>query len=240
MLGEKAMRSIDTRYSGLVVLLVGALVELLLDPSALWSQEQSAQQAQGTVYEVDTKASRVYVRVDPAGFGHAHGVVGVLASGRGSLGDPHKIGELVFDLTSFSADEPEVRQYVGLNGAVSDSERRSVTQTMLGPSVLDTGQYPTATYTVTSITPLDKQKPGEPGRYQVEGKLDLHGTKRPVRFQAKAERAEAKGAFRVRGEFSLLQTDYGITPYSALFGAVKVKDELRIDGDVALVPKMAR
>ena len=186
---------------------------------------------------MDTKVSRVYVKVLPDGRGHAHGVMGRFASGRGLLGARDKIGELVIDLTSFAADDPEARRYVGLEENVSERERRNVTHTMLGPNVLDTAQYLTATFTVTSITPLDKQRPGEPGNYQVEGKLDFHGVSGPIRFQAKAERTEMKEAFRVRGQFLLVQTRYGITPYSALFGAVKVKDELRVYGDVILVPK---
>jgi polyisoprenoid-binding protein YceI len=204
--------------------------------SAAWSQEKSVQPAPAKTYEVDTKLSQVYVKVDPDPRGHAHGVVGRLASGKGPLGDGKKLGELVFDLTSFAADDPPARRYVGLEGDVSDSDRQSVTRTMLGKKVLDTAKYPTATYTITSITPLDNQAMAAPGDYQVDGELDLHGVKRPVRFRAKVEHDAAKETFRVRGEFSLRQTDYGITPYSALLGTLRVKNELRIYGDVTVVP----
>src|SRR5436190_931529 len=54
-------------------------------------------------YDVDIKKSRVYIRVDPDGRGHAHGMVGNLKSGTIALGDK---GKLVFDQTSFMADEP--------------------------------------------------------------------------------------------------------------------------------------
>ena len=90
----------------------------------------------------------------------------------------------------------------GLEENVSERERRNVTHAMLGPNVLDTAQYPTATFTVTSIIPLDKQGPGKPGNYQVEGKLDFHGVSGPIRFQAKTDRTETKEAFRVRGQFA--------------------------------------
>jgi polyisoprenoid-binding protein YceI len=215
-------------------------VGLVGAPSRLWPQEKSIRRAPAKDYEVDTKASRVYVKVEPDRRGHAHGIVGHLASGRGPLGAGKQVGELVFDLTSFAADDPEARQYVGLPGIASDSERQSVTRTMLGPQVLDTAQYPTASYSITSVTPLDHQAIGETGNYQVDGKLDLHGVKRPVQFRAKVERAGAKGSFRVRGEFSLLQTDYEISPYSAVFGLVRVKDELHIYGDVTVIPKLAK
>jgi polyisoprenoid-binding protein YceI len=197
--------------------------------------------ASGKTFEVDTKASHVYVRVDPDGRGHAHGIVGQLTSGAITLGAKEKAGELVFDLTSFTADEPEARKYVGVEGKMSDSDRRSVTRTMLGSQVLDARQYPKATYTITTATPLDGQVAGQPGRYRFEGRLNLHGSEQPVGFEAKAETSKPGGALRLRGEFSLLQSDYHIKPYSAFFGRLKVKDELAIQGDLLLLlPNMAK
>jgi polyisoprenoid-binding protein YceI len=194
----------------------------------------------GKTFEVDTKVSRVYVRVDPDGRGHDHGIAGQLASGTVTLGASEKAGEWVFDLTSFDADDPEARKYVGVEGEMNDSDRRSITRTMLGSQVLDTKQYPKATYTITAAAPLDDQAAGDPGRYRFDGRLSLHGVEQSLRFEAKAERAKAEGALQLRGEFALAQTDYKIKPYSALFGALKVKDELRVYGDLLLVPKASK
>jgi polyisoprenoid-binding protein YceI len=220
----------------------GVILALLALPAAVRSQTpaKDADKKAGTAYEVDTRASRVYVKVDPDGRGHAHGIVGQLTSGAVTLGAAEKAGQLVFDLTSFDADDPEVRKYVGVEGKMSDSDRRGVTRAMLGSRVLDTQEYPTATYTIASVKPLDRQAPGEPGRYQFEGRLSLHGVEQPVRFEAKAEKGKTEGTLQVRGKFSLLQTDYKIKPYSALFGAVKIKDELEIHGDLLLVPRAAK
>jgi hypothetical protein len=175
--------------------------------------------------------------VDPDGRGHAHGVVAQLQSGSLALGAIEKAGELVFDLTSFVADEPKAREYVGLEGKASDSDRRSVTRTMLGTQVLNVRLYPKATYEIASITPLDAQAAGQPGRYRFEGRLNLHGAEQSVRFEAKAEASGADGALRLRGQFSLAQSDYKMKPYSALYGALKVKDELAVHGDLRLNPK---
>jgi polyisoprenoid-binding protein YceI len=189
---------------------------------------------------VDTKVSRVYVRVDPDGRGHAHGIVGRLASGSMVLGASKKAGTLVFDLTSFAADDLKARKYVGVEGKMSDSDRRSVTRTMLGAAVLSSREYPKATYALDAVTPLDGQAAGAPGRYRFEGRLNLHGTEQALRFEAKGEATKTKGHLQVRGQFSLRQTDYKIKPYSALFGALKVKDVVRVYGDLLLVPKKAR
>src|SRR5262249_56342264 len=125
-----------------------ALAALSLGLAVLRSQvpQQAEAPAAGKPYEVDTKASRVYVKVDPDGGGHGHGIAGQLATGTVTLGASRKAGELVFDLTSFDADAPEARKYVGLGGTMSASDRRSVTRTMLGGKVLNTAQYAKAAY----------------------------------------------------------------------------------------------
>ena len=61
-----------------------------------------------------------------------------------------------------------------------------------------------------------------------------------LRFEAKAERARTEGALQVRGQFALTQTEYKIKPYTALLGMLKLKDELRVHGDLLLVPKPAK
>jgi polyisoprenoid-binding protein YceI len=220
--------------------LVPALVVGLFagSPARIWPQVTSKEEKAATrkTYEVDTRVSRFYVQVDPDGRGHVHGMEGRLASGSVTLGASKKAGKLVFDLTSLTADEPSARKYLELDGKMTDSDRRSITRTMLGSSVLDTRKYPRATCILTAVTPLERQAAGKPGRYRFEGRLDLHGTQRSLRFEARAEETKTSGTLQVRGKFSLRQTDYKIKPYSAFFGALKVKDELRIHGDLLLVP----
>ena len=53
---------------------------------------------------------------------------------------------------------------------------------------------------------------------------------KPLRINAATEEARWAGAFR--GQFSVRQTQFGITPYSKAFGAVGVADELKIWGDL--------
>jgi polyisoprenoid-binding protein YceI len=62
----------------------------------------------------------------------------------------------------------------------------------------------------------------------VTGELTLRGTTRPVAF----ELAVADG--RVRGTAVVKQTEWGMKPYTALFGALKVADEVRVEIDAAL------
>ncbi len=45
-----------------------------------------------------------------------------------------------------------------------------------------------------------------------------------------------EGLVRLRGHFTIKQTDFGIHPYSKLGGAVAVADEVKIAGDIWLSP----
>jgi polyisoprenoid-binding protein YceI len=190
--------------------------------------------AQPTTYQVETGSSRVYIKVDAATrLGHVHGVQGNLASGTVTLGGT---GDLVFDMTSFQADTPQARQYVGLDPRFSQSDAQKVTANMLSADVLDVSQFPRAVYAISSITPTGGQAAGEPGQYLVDGRFTLHGTAQLVRFPATLSRTDRPGVLRLTGAFSVLQTSYGIRPYSALGGLARVADQLQIWGDLVLIP----
>jgi hypothetical protein len=62
----------------------------------------------------------------------------------------------------------------------------------------------------------------------VQGELTLRGTTKPLTFDLTV----ADG--RVHGTAVVKQTDWGMKPYSALFGALKVADEVRVEIDAAL------
>jgi polyisoprenoid-binding protein YceI len=65
-------------------------------------------------------------------------------------------------------------------------------------------------------------------RLGVEGDLTLVGTTRPIAFELALEGG------RVRGEAVVRQTEWGMKPYTALFGALKVADEVRVEIDATM------
>ena len=71
-------------------------------------------------------------------------------------------------------------------------------------------------------------------RITVEGDLTLVGESRPIAFDV---RLGVDGAFS--GSAVVKQTDWGIKPYSTLFGALKVADEVEVVFDVSL-PSQSR
>lgn len=63
----------------------------------------------------------------------------------------------------------------------------------------------------------------------IEGTLNLNGRSQPVRLQVTSP---ADGRFR--GSATVRQTDFGITPYSGFFGALKLKDEVALEFEVSI------
>lgn len=66
-------------------------------------------------------------------------------------------------------------------------------------------------------------------RLSVRGELELFGKTRPVLFELQIETSG-----RVTAAATVKQSDWGIKPYSALFGALKVADEVRVEMDGSL------
>ena len=67
------------------------------------------------------------------------------------------------------------------------------------------------------------QTAGDGGRISVQGELTLVGKTGPVAFDL-----EVDDQGKLSGSAVVKQTDWGITPYSTLFGALKVADEVEV------------
>lgn len=65
--------------------------------------------------------------------------------------------------------------------------------------------------------------------FTVSGTLELAGASRSITFSA-----AMTGAGTLTATASLRQTDFGIKPYSILFGTLRVADELTVSADVRL------
>lgn len=206
------------------------------------SSQLSAQQAvQSSVQPnttkpggIETSASRVYTFVKGTGMGHDHGVEGKLASGWLTLGAQNNAGQFVIDLTSFDSDTKRARQVVGIKGDLAGWMRKQVNKEIQSAKVLDTQKYPKATYNITSSRRVGDDQRTKLPIYELVGELDLHGVKRPIKFNVAVE--QTKGWLRLRGQFQLVQSSFGIKPISKGLGAVGVKDQLIVHGDIWLAP----
>ncbi len=180
--------------------------------------------------DVNLQSSRVYIHVDKTGLGHEHGVEGRLQAGHVHLESPGKGGELVFDMGSFVADTPRARRYVGLSGTSDAETRREVTANMLGADVLNVSHFPQARFHITKIRQLAQPSHRGLPRYQLDGTFTLHGVTKRISTVVDTERKN--GWVHLRGSFVLLQTQYGMKPFTKMLGAVGVADRLEIWGDL--------
>ncbi len=192
--------------------------------------------------DVNLEFSRVFIFVDKSGVvGHQHAVEGKLKKGQlYTLKDPaasnEQSGSLVFDMKSFDADGSQARRYLGLEGETDAATRKKVNENMLGGEILAVQQYPEARLENATLKSTGKASNRKLPEYLLEGDFTLHKTTR--RIQARCDLEEKDGWHHVRGSFKILQSDYGIKPYSKMMGAVGVKDELIIIGDLWVVPTL--
>jgi polyisoprenoid-binding protein YceI len=86
--------------------------------------------------------------------------------------------------------------------------------------VLDSEKFPEIRFRSTRVDRL-----GE-GKWIVHGDLTIHGQTQPVRVDVEGHNGHYRGAAEVK------QKDFGITPITVGGGAVKVKNELRVEFQV--------
>ena len=114
-----------------------------------------------------------------------------------------------------------VREGTGGARPLSDSDRRDIESTMrkiLGGS----GGPATAVFRSTRVIPSATGG-------AIEGTLTLNGRSQPVRLQLTSP---AQG--RYRGTVTVVQSAFGIKPYSGFFGALKLRDEVVAEFEVHL------
>ncbi|MFC5754310.1 YceI family protein [Actinomadura rugatobispora] len=113
----------------------------------------------------------------------------------------------------------EVREGTGGVLPLSDQDRTEITKNLR--KVLDAARHPEITFTAPTAT-------GSAAEFTVEGRLTVAGHTEPLTVRGRAEGA------RIRGEATVKQTRWGIKPYSAFFGALKLADDVKITFDLTL------
>jgi polyisoprenoid-binding protein YceI len=181
-------------------------VAAVLSFSALWAAAS----------DIDTQKSVMNVRVFKAGmfsaFGHEHEISAPIKDGK-------------FSETDRSADlTVDARQMRVVDKEVSDKDRAEIQETMLGPKVLDTARFPEIHFRSTAVEPAGD------GRWSVTGDLTLHGQTRPVKLEVHSQNGRYQGAAELK------QKDFGIEPIVVGGGAVKVKNEVRVEFDIVAKP----
>jgi len=172
----------------------------------------SAQAAAGTK-PIDVEQSTLTVFAYKSGlfsaFADNHIIKAPIAGGSISDDSPLKV-----DLTVRSAD---LRV---LDPDLSANKRAEVQARMISTEVLDVMKFPEIAFTSTSVEPAGAD------RWTITGRLTIHGQTRTITF------AVSRANGRYRGDVLIKQRDFGIEPIRIAAGAVKVKDELKVEFDI--------
>ncbi len=115
-----------------------------------------------------------------------------------------------------------VREASGGMTALGDEEKDSIRQS-IDDDVL---QGTAIEFRSTAVT-----RGAAAGRLDVEGELELHGERRPIAFEL-----VAGDDGTISGSATVKQSDWGMKPFSILFGTLKVVDEVEVEVSAGLKP----
>ena len=164
---------------------------------------------------IDGKQSSLRVHVYKTGFfsafAHDHEVEAPIESGE------------VTDSGSLSVElRVDARKMRVLDPEVSEDTRAQIQKTMQGPQVLDADRYSEIHFRSVGVEPKGVN------HWLVTGTLDLHGQTHRVTVEVTLKDGLYKGSV------TLKQTSFGITPVTIAAGTVKVKDDLKVEFEIAL------
>jgi polyisoprenoid-binding protein YceI len=106
------------------------------------------------------------------------------------------------------------------SGEPGEVDRRKI-EGNIARDVLQADRYPTISFESTRVQ-------SSTDGYSVEGRLSLHGTEKSIAFVAKVH--DQRATVRI----GLEQTDFGIRPFSAMMGALRIKPRVDIELDVPM------
>ena len=104
--------------------------------------------------------------------------------------------------------------------ALKEKDIADIEKDMAG-KVLHPDKYPTVNF--RSKTIQEKE-----GGYHINGVLSLHGVTKSIDFDIDTNCENLKGMI------TILQKDYGIKPFRAMMGTLKIKNEVNIGFDLSL------
>ena len=180
-----------------------------------------------TVYEVNPRSSQLSILVFRGGkfsrLGHNHVMTSQDLAGRVWVHPqfPRSGFELSFPVAKLVVDDPEARRAAGSDFPpdIPQSDKDGTRKNMLKPEVLDGERYPEVKLRAAKVG-------GTLEAPQVTAHITIKDADRDVEVPVKVAVEGAK--LRASGEFDVLQSEFGIKPFSVALGALEVQDRLHI------------
>jgi polyisoprenoid-binding protein YceI len=183
----------------------------------------------GRPYDIVPQESLLTILVFRAGTlasaGHNHVIASHTLSG--TIYVPEDLAQASFEaqvpLLDLTVDEAALRAGE-MSGDfppdVPDTAREGTRRNMLGAALLDAADYPQISLRTLSVAPAAD------GSAQVRVQAEVRGQRRTLLVAVRYERRDA--TVIAAGELPLRQTSLGLTPFSAMLGALQVQDEMRV------------
>ncbi|WP_416980882.1 YceI family protein [Streptomyces sp. T028] len=174
-------------------------------------------------YRLGPTTGRLLIRTGRAGLGRRAGHDLTIEATRWSgeavvtAGAPDRSSVSV----TVETDSLEVREGTGGLKPLTDADRAEIKRTLTDKALLHTAEHPTITFRSTRIT-------GTPQSFEITGELTIKGRAHPATVHGKGN-----GAGLLRGWATVTQSAWGIKPYTAFLGALRLADEVRVELEVA-------
>lgn len=224
-----------TRVGGLICLslLLAACPRAVRPPPPTPTQppvttpQPSADLRGATVYEVSSRSSQLAIYVFRGGtfskLGHNHVMTSQNLAGRVWVNPQFARSgfELSFPVAQLVVDDAQARREAGSDfpPEIPQSDKEGTRKNMLKPEVLDGERYPEVKLSAAKVA-------GTLEAPQVTAHITIKETSRDV--EVPVTLAVAGEQITASGEFDILQTEFGIKPFSVALGALEVQDRLHI------------
>jgi polyisoprenoid-binding protein YceI len=179
-------------------------------------------------YQIDTGRSQLQILVYRGGklaaLGHNHVIASHDLTGSVLIADP--LTATRFDLrlpvSSLTVDEPELRRQAGADfqAEVPQSTRDGTRRNLLSGAVLDADHFAEIRLLATYVQDLQN------GRFDVDVDVDVEIKGQTHRLPVSVQLQISTDELSASGELAILQTDLGLTPFTALLGALTVENRI--------------
>ncbi len=187
-------------------------------------------------YRIDPERSVVTLRVYRAGplarLGHNHVITSTDEAGSAwTTGELTTSGfEVRVPVAGLVVDDPAARAAAGPDfpGEVPSEAREGTRRNMLRPEVLDGERHPEIIVRAETLG----------GTWEapvVVARVTIRGQTRSIEVPLVVVREP--GVLTAQGSFRILQSEFGITPFSVAGGAIQVADAVDVHCEVAAVPR---
>ena len=179
----------------------------------------------GTAYEVSDSdiTVRVYRDGPLAELGHNHVIASTGLTGQIELREPLAASTLTLELplASLVVDDPARRAAAGddFPDNLNEADRQGTRGNMLGAALLDAARFPALRLTSLAI---EGDYPG----FSVTARVSIAGRQRDIVVPTSLE--VGGDTLTASGSFVVTHAELGLTPFSAVLGALRVREDIWI------------